>query len=56
MIWNEEVPYRNHLNDETQMRFSGDPTQYVLSKPLETNPGSSFSSGNFEEEFGLSKY
>ena len=38
--WNEmEVPYSNLKNDERRMYHVADPVQYVLSKPLYSEPG-----------------
>lgn len=38
--WNEmEVPYSNLNNDERRMYHVADPVQYVLSKPLYSEPG-----------------
>ncbi|SFZ91858.1 CubicO group peptidase, beta-lactamase class C family [Flaviramulus basaltis] len=42
LIWNEDVPYDNPKNNETQMSSSEDPIKYVLSQPLETKPGIKF--------------
>ena len=40
--WNERVPYDHPENDEIQMTYSDDPIQYVFSKRLENNPGTTF--------------
>lgn len=37
--WNEEMPYDNPLNSETQMDQSGDAIGFVLSRKLTVNPG-----------------
>ena len=38
--WNEmEVPYSNPQNDEIRMYHSGDPVEFVLSRPLRDAPG-----------------
>jgi len=38
--WNEmEVPYSNLKNDARQMYLAADPVQFVLSKPLHSEPG-----------------
>ncbi|MEI9921644.1 MAG: serine hydrolase [Bacteroidota bacterium] len=37
--WNEDVPYNNPENSEIQMTDSGDPVEFVLSRPMDTIPG-----------------
>lgn len=37
--WNEEVPYSDPRNSEIQMTSSQDPIEFVLSRPVITNPG-----------------
>lgn len=39
LAWNEDLPYANPLNSETQMDFSPDPVRYALSRPVEAPPG-----------------
>ncbi len=40
--WNEDVPYTDPSNDETIMMFNDSPIEYVLSRPLKQQPGSTF--------------
>ena len=40
--WNEEVPYDNPENSEIQMIISGDGIGFVLSRELETEPGTTW--------------
>ena len=42
LSWNEDVPYNDPENDETQMTSSENPVKYALSRPLETTPGTKF--------------
>jgi CubicO group peptidase (beta-lactamase class C family) len=37
--WNEEVPYDNPENSEIQMSRSGDPIDFILSRPMTSLPG-----------------
>jgi CubicO group peptidase (beta-lactamase class C family) len=37
--WNEEVPYNNPENSEIQMIQSANPLEFVLSRPMDTIPG-----------------
>ena len=37
--WNEDVPYSNPENSEILMTASPDPIEYVLSRPMESEPG-----------------
>jgi CubicO group peptidase (beta-lactamase class C family) len=37
--WNEDMPYTDPRNDETVMTWSHEPLQYVLSRPIVTEPG-----------------
>ncbi len=38
--WNEmDVPYSNPQNDEIRMYYSGDPVEFVLTRPLSAVPG-----------------
>jgi CubicO group peptidase (beta-lactamase class C family) len=37
--WNEEISYRNPANSELQMDLSLDPIDYVLSRPMASQPG-----------------
>lgn len=37
--WNEDVPYNNPENSEVRMIFSGNPIEYVLSQPMDVEPG-----------------
>ncbi len=39
LAWNEDIPYSNPLNSEIQMDEAPDPVRYVLSRPVETPPG-----------------
>ena len=39
LVWNEEVPYDNPENSEIRMIRSSNPVEYVLSQPLEFQPG-----------------
>ncbi|HEX2394250.1 MAG TPA: serine hydrolase [Bacteroidales bacterium] len=39
LIWNEEVPYTNPQNSEVRMIYSGNPIEYVLSQPMDVEPG-----------------
>ncbi len=39
MEWNENVPYTDPRNSEIQMTSSEDPIEFVLSRPLLSNPG-----------------
>jgi CubicO group peptidase (beta-lactamase class C family) len=39
MKWNEEVPYDNPENSERKMIFSPNQVEYVLSQPMEAEPG-----------------
>nr|WP_299389222.1 serine hydrolase [Allomuricauda sp.] len=39
MEWNENVPYTDPENSEIQMTSSGDPIQFVLSRPMVHVPG-----------------
>lgn len=42
LVWNEEVPYDNPENSEIRMIRSSNPVEYVLSQPLEFQPGVSW--------------
>ena len=42
LVWNEEVPYDNPENSEIRMTRSSNPVEYVLSQPLEFQPGVSW--------------
>jgi len=42
LVWNEEVPYDNPENSEIRMIRSSNPVEYVLSQPLESQPGVSW--------------
>ena len=42
LVWNEEVPYDNPQNSEIRMIRSSNPVEYVLSQPLEFQPGVSW--------------
>lgn len=42
LVWNEEVPYDNPENSEIRMIRSSNPVEYVLSQPLEFEPGVSW--------------
>jgi len=39
LVWNEDVPYDNPENSEIRMIRSGDPVEYVLTRPMEFPPG-----------------
>jgi CubicO group peptidase (beta-lactamase class C family) len=39
LAWNEDLPYNDPANSETQMDFSPDPVRYALSQPVEAPPG-----------------
>ena len=39
LVWNEEVPYDNPENSEIRMIRNSNPVEYVLSQPLEFQPG-----------------
>jgi CubicO group peptidase (beta-lactamase class C family) len=39
LVWNEDVPYTNPENSEIQMTQSPNPVEYVLSRPMEAEPG-----------------
>jgi CubicO group peptidase (beta-lactamase class C family) len=39
LTWNEEVPYDNPENSEIQMANSANPAEYVLSRPMDIEPG-----------------
>jgi CubicO group peptidase (beta-lactamase class C family) len=38
-VWNEDVPYTDPKNSEIQMTESANPFEYVLSQPMEAEPG-----------------
>ncbi len=40
--WNEDLPYSNPANNETQMDEAADPVRYILSRPIEAPPGTVF--------------
>jgi len=42
LAWNEDIPYRDPSNSETQMDFSVDPVRYVLSRQVVAPPGTVF--------------
>lgn len=39
LAWNEDLPYSNPENSETQMDDAADPVRFILSRPVETPPG-----------------
>ena len=39
MEWNEEVPYSDPENSEIRMTNSPDPVEFILSRPMEIEPG-----------------
>ncbi|WP_136468129.1 serine hydrolase domain-containing protein [Flagellimonas onchidii] len=39
MEWNESVPYSDPRNSEIQMTASKDPIEFILSRPMDTVPG-----------------
>jgi CubicO group peptidase (beta-lactamase class C family) len=39
LAWNEDLPYADPGNSETQMDFSPDPVRYALSQPVVAPPG-----------------
>ena len=42
LAWNEDIPYRNPMNSETQMLHALDPVRFVLAQPVEQRPGMVF--------------
>ena len=42
LVWNEDLPYDNPENSEIRMIRSANPVEYVLSQPLEFQPGVSW--------------
>jgi inosine-uridine nucleoside N-ribohydrolase/CubicO group peptidase (beta-lactamase class C family)/leucyl aminopeptidase (aminopeptidase T) len=40
--WDENIPYSDERNDEIRMTRSDDPTRFVLSRPLTSEPGALF--------------
>ena len=42
LVWNEDLPYDNRENSEIRMIRSANPVEYVLSQPLEFQPGVSW--------------
>lgn len=50
LLWNEELPYTNPLNTERMMDTASNPVAFVLSRPLDTLPGTKwqYNGGNTE--------
>ena len=42
LVWNEEVPYDNPENSEVRMIRSPNPVEYVLSQPMDAQPGTTW--------------
>jgi len=42
LAWNEDLPYSNPENSEIQMDEAADPVRFILSRPVETPPGTVF--------------
>jgi CubicO group peptidase (beta-lactamase class C family) len=42
LVWNEDLPYANPMNSETQMDQAPDPVRYVFEQPVDAPPGAVF--------------